>query len=221
MKKYLGVLFLVLLSVGLSSCGSDEPVPAVTGEASTAPAPAAAPVPAPTTGKLLLHNHASAAAITNFYLSPVDQATWGADLLSAALPASVDLELGELSPNTYDAKARVVGALSVYSSVLHDIPIVAGATYPLTAIDSSYTGSLKISNGGAVDITEIYITLETNPSWGSNQLSSVVAPVGSMHFYDIPAGTYDLKVVWSNSEVAVAFSQPIISLTLLSLSATY
>ena len=98
-----------------------------------------------TPGTIELNNN-SVVTIDGFYLAPVDQRSWGPNILAGPLFSGQDTFIVDISPGFYDAKIRGAGAYSDYFGYLYDIPIAAGDIVPLNVYNSSFTGSLEIRN---------------------------------------------------------------------------
>jgi hypothetical protein len=205
--KRLIALSLTTLALALSSCGDEEEV-----------SPAAL-APAVTTGSLKLLNNCSTSSITSAHLSPSSQSTWGANKLSAAIAAGSNFTMTDLTPGNYDGKAVVLGVYSIYSGVLFNIPITAGNTYTATANDSTFTGSMEITNGTVgSNITGLYVSPTSSPTWGPNYATSNITPSGKKHLYDMPAGNYDVKVVWNVGADSIYTGGGVASLVLTTLT---
>lgn len=168
----------------------------------------------PSTGTLRLYNH-STVTIDYFYLSPANQTKWGDNLLPMPLSSSHTFDIINLSPDMYDAKATVIGQFSTYSAYSYDFWITAGYMSELTARDSSFSGSLKIfNNTTGASIVALYVAPSSASSWGVNQISSPVAPSGSVHLYDLTPDVYDVKVVWNFGADSFYYDIQVDSLTL-------
>jgi hypothetical protein len=85
--------------------------------------------------------------------------------------------------------------------------------------NSSFTGSLEIRNNTvSANIIAVYVVPADAPTWGVNQISSVIAPSGLRHLTDFPPGFYDVKVVWNFGPDSVYYDVKLDSLTLITLN---
>lgn len=169
------------------------------------------------TGELTLYNDTSL-PISEFYLIPVSNPSWGPNRLRSPLPSGSNYTLTRIDPDIYDVQAVITGELSIYYGYIFDISIVRWHTYNLYAYNSDFSGSLKIVNNTAASYIEgIYISPIGSGSWGPNQITSSIGPGFSMHFYDLPADSYDVRIVWDTPPDSFYYSNIISSLTLLTL----
>ena len=208
MKKLLiPTLLISSLVFLLVSCGPQS------GSESDASAP-------PQAAGTLRLNNGSTLAIDYVYLSPAALYTWGPNVLPGPLPPGMYYDVVNIPAGTYDAAARVVGTLSIYSGILYNFSITAGSTYQSFVVDASFTGSLKIVNNTVgANIIGLYVSPTGSPTWGSNQISSTIVPGNFYHMYDLSSGNYNVKVVWDVGSDSF-FSATISSLTLTTLSVT-
>lgn len=169
------------------------------------------------TGDLTLYNNTSL-PINAFYLTPVSAPTWGPNRLGAPVASGASYTLTGIVAGAYDAKATITGALSTYYAYAYDIPIYRWETTDLVAYNSDFSGSLKIVNDTVTaSITGIYISPTGSGSWGPNQITSSIAPGDFIHFYDLPADSYDVRIVWDSGPDSFYYSNIVSSLTLLTL----
>jgi hypothetical protein len=192
-KKFLLFLAMALVSaISLTGCGGG-------GGGSSAP----------TTGSLKFDNSAATVGIDEVYAALSTDTTWGAKRNSSAITAGASWTLAGLAPSTYDARVISNGAVSSYYAYAYSFPITAGNTYTLTVNNSSYTGSLIITNNNATyPITAVYVSA-TTLGGGVNQISTSIAPNTSRQIVGIPAGSYYVRAVQNglnrdNSGVAIA-----------------
>ena len=192
----------MLLSIAIASCGG--------GSANPSPA---------SNGTVRLNN-TSGVTIDEFYLSPASSSSWGADQLGAStLPTGFYYDVPNVPVGSYDARAIVLGAFSIYRSDLYGFSVTANATYTLVAAAGSFTGSLKVVNNTVgANIIALYVTPSTSSTWGSNQISSSIGPAGSMHLYYLYPENYDVQVVWDVGPDSIYVDQTVSSLSLLTLS---
>jgi len=170
-----------------------------------------------TTGTIELNNN-SIVTIDGFYLAPVDQASWGPNILSGPLFSGQQTFIVDIYPGYYDAKIRAAGIYSDYFGYLYDIPIATGDTVPLFVYNSSFTGSLEIRNNTLnANIIGIYVVPSNAPTWGVNQATSVIWPSGLLHLTDFASGFYDVRVVWNIGPDSIYYDIRIDSLTLTTL----
>lgn len=155
--------------------------------------------PATTTGTVLFTNNA-AMSVNYLYVSPSGSTTWGSPQNSAPIAAGGGaLTLSGVPPNTYDAKAVAVGVYSTYRAFAYQWGLGAGQTYYLTAYNSNFSGSLKVSDGNSTySLTGVYVSPTSSSTWGVNQIPTPIPSGGSYDIQTIPAGTYDLKCVFSS-----------------------
>lgn len=169
------------------------------------------------TGDLTLYNDTSL-PISELYLASVSDPSWGPNRLSSPVPSGSYYPLTGITPGIYDVQAVIRGDLSTYYGYIYDIFISAWHTYNLYAYNSDFSGSLKIVNDTAASYIEgIYISPTGSGSWGPNQISSSIGPGFSTHFYDLPADSYDVRIVWDTPPDSFYYSNIIGSLTLLTL----
>lgn len=170
------------------------------------------PAPTPMSGTLRLYN-GSSVSIDFFYLSPVTQFLWGPNQISSTLGAGYYTDIVNVPANSYDAKATNIGYYSTYYAYLYNFTITAGNVFNLSASNSSFTGSMKITNYTSYTITDIYVSPSSSGSWGVKQNSSNIGYGGSLHLSDMPPDYYDLKVVWFGGAIQYARSQSVTSLS--------
>jgi hypothetical protein len=171
-----------------------------------------------TPGTIKLINN-SVATIDGFYLAPVDQTSWGPNILSGPLFSTQNTFIVDIFPGFYDTKIRAAGVYSDYFGYLYDIPIAAGNTVLLNVYNSSFTGSLEIRNNTlAANIVGIYVVPSKSPTWGVNQTSSVIGPSGLLHLTDFKPGFYDVRVVWNVGPDSIDYDNKVDSLTLTTLN---
>jgi hypothetical protein len=190
-------LFSALLGLTLLACGGGSSPPP--------------PPPPPTTGSLQLTNGA-ALPINEVYVSLSTSTTWGAVRNSTAIAPSAVWTLDGLAPGTYDAAATINGAVGTYYAYLMGFPIVAGVTYPVTAVTGDFTGSLRVVNGATSTITELYVSLPSDPTWGPNQLVAAIPLSGVVVMNDVAPGPWDVLCVHAD-----ASSNTFLSVTIASL----
>jgi hypothetical protein len=172
-----------------------------------------------TPGTIELTNN-SVAMINGFYLAPVDQTSWGPNILSGPLFSGQNTFIVDIFPGYYDAKISAAGVYSDYFGYLYDIPIAAGDTVPLNVYNSSFTGSLEIRNNTLnANIVGIYVVPSNAPTWGVNQTSSIIGPSGLLHLTDFTQGFYDVMVVWNVGPDSIDYDIKVDSLTLTTLNA--
>ncbi len=158
--------------------------------------------------------------IDGFYLAPVDQRSWGPNILGGPLSPGQYTSIVDIYPGYYDAKIRAAGVYSDYFGYLYDIPIDAGDFLSLNAYNSSFTGSLEIRNITlGANIVAVYVVPATPPHWGANQTSSIIGPSGVLHLTDFDPGLYDVKVVWNVGPDNIYYDIRIDSLTLTTIKA--
>jgi hypothetical protein len=170
------------------------------------------------TGTIELNNN-SVATIDGFYLAPVDQRSWGQNILAGPLFPGQYTSIVDIYSGFYDAKIRATGAYSDYFGYLYDIPIAADDYLPLYVYDSSFTGSLEIRNNTlGANIIGVYVVPADAPTWGANQTSSVIRPLDLLHLTDFAPGFYDVKIVWNIGPDSNYYDNRIDSLTLTTLN---
>lgn len=191
-KKSLTVLMLYSLSLGLFGCGGDDPV------ASAASGGGTTPTSPTTTGSFQLSNQ-TGLPISLAYIAPDSASSWGDNLLSTSLADGASQTFSGYTPGVYDGQAVIAGAFSIYFGYVSNMTLSAGQTYSITSTPSAYSGSIKVNNNSSTrTILGVYISPTTSTTWGPNQISSSIAPGGSIHFYDIIPANYDIKIVWNS-----------------------
>ncbi len=159
-----------------------------------------AEVPAtPTTGSILLHNDSSV-EIDELYVALSSSPTWGDNRLAVSLAAGLDISVADLEPDNYDIAVVVNTVDSSYFGYLFNESISAGEIQSVIANDTSFTGSLKISNdssgGETADITGVYLRVSGTLDWGTNQISSNIASSNSEQIVGMPTDDYEIKITW-------------------------
>lgn len=204
MWKWFVLVFMAAVILSLCSCGGG-------GDVYYAP-------PDSTPGTIKLINN-SVVTIDGFYLAPVDQTSWGRNILSGPLFSGQQTFIVDIYPGYYDARIRGAGAYSDYFGYLYDIPIAPGDVVPLNVYNSSFTGSLAIRNNaiGAAMIG-VYVVPSNAPTWGANQISSAIGPSGTLHLTDLVPGFYDVRVVWTAGPDSIDYDIKVDSLTLITLN---
>ena len=173
--------------------------------------------PAHQTGELYLYNDASL-TIDELYVTPASSPVWGTNKLSAPLPSGSVYLLTGMHADFYDVQAVINGTFSTYYGYVLNIPVSAGQRYNLHAYDSDFSGSLKIVNDTIGSYIEaVYISPAGAGSWGPNQITSNIAPGCTEHFYDLPADSYDVRIVWNAPPDSYYYSNMVDALSLLTL----
>jgi hypothetical protein len=168
-------------------------------------------------GTIELNNN-SVVTINGFYLAPVDQRSWGPNILSGPLFPGQRTFIVDIVPGYYDARVTASGQYSDYFGYLYDIPITEGAYLPRYVTNASFTGSLEIYNDtSAYFIVGVYVVPASAPTWGSNLLSSSIGPFNSRQIIDIEPGLHDVRIVWNVGPDTFRYGVRIESLTLLQL----
>lgn len=167
------------------------------------------------TGTIELIN-SSVVTIDGFYLAPVDQRSWGSNILGSPLFPGQKAFIVDIRSGFYDSKIRAAGVYSDYFGYLYDILIDDGAYLSLYVYNSSFTGSLEVRNNTTnANIVGLYVVPAHASTWGSNQTSSVIRPSGVLHLTDLTPGLYDVKVVWNFGPDSIYYDIRIDSLTLV------
>jgi hypothetical protein len=195
--KWFVLVFAAVVVLPLSSCGSDH------GE---------------TTGTIELNNN-SIVTIDRFFLAPVDQVSWGPNILSRPLFSGQQTFIFNIFPGFYDAQMRATGEYSRYYGYLYDIPITEGNIVALYIDNSSFTGSLELRNNTAgATIIGVYVVPTSASTWGGNQTSSMIGPLDIFHLNDLDPGLYDVRIVWDIGPDSIYFDINLASLTLTTLT---
>jgi hypothetical protein len=175
--------------------------------------------PYPTTGTIELNNN-SVVTIDGFYLVPVNEWSWGPNILEGPLFPGEYTSIVNIYPDYYDARIWAAGANSDYFSYLYDIPIGAGDYLSLYVYNSSFSGSLEIYNNTLnANIIGVYVVPANATSWGENQTPSIIEPSGVLHLTDFTPGLYDVDVVWNVGQDSIYYDVSIDSLTLTTINA--
>lgn len=150
---------------------------------------------APTTGSVQFTNNSTSYAIDEAYLSLTTDATWGVKRNTSAIAVGTSWTLSGVTPGTYDSAITSYGSVSNYYAYSMGFAVTAGATYTLTASNTSYTGTLVVNNtNGTNSITALYVST-TTLGGGTNVLSSSIAPGTSRNIVNIPSGSYYVRAV--------------------------
>jgi hypothetical protein len=168
-------------------------------------------------GTIELNNY-SDATIDRFYLTPIDETSWGSNILGDLLYPAENTLIVDIDPGYYDAKITVTGLYSDYFGYLYDIPIDPGLTYVLNVDNSIFSGSLELHNNTAdANIIGLYVVSANTPTWGDNQTSSDIRPTGQIHLNDMDPGLYDVRVVWDVGPETIYYNISVDSLALTTL----
>jgi hypothetical protein len=152
----------------------------------------------PTSGAIRFVNQTSY-PVHELYVAPSADSTWGSVQNDSPIWSYSSFTVTGLSPGYWDAMAVSVGSLSTYFAYAFDEYVDGGDLVELTAVDSHFTGSLKVTNGsGSYSLTGVYLVPSASPTWGANQLSIPIAIGATFHLLDVPPGNYDLRCVHSN-----------------------
>lgn len=91
----------------------------------------------------------------------------------------------------------MVGVIVVAGFVLAGCGSFAGGVVPGT-VSSAGSGELVVVNESSVYLTDVYFSLTSASTWGPERLGTgnVLAP-GEQMSWMVPAGLYDLKVVFN------------------------
>ena len=171
------------------------------------------------TGTIELNNN-SVVTIDGFFLVPVDQTSWGPNILAGPLFPGQYTTIVDIYPGYYDAKIRAAGAYSDYFGYLYDIPIGADDYLPLHVHNSDFSGSLEILNTTLnAGIIGVYVVPADAPTWGANQTPTVIGPSGVLHLTDLAPGFYDVMIVWNVGPDSIYYDIRIDSLTLTTVNA--
>jgi hypothetical protein len=163
-------------------------------------------------------NNDSDATIDGFYLVPIDQTSWGSNILADLLYPGENTLIVDIDPGYYDARITVTGLYSDYFGYLYDIPIDAGLTHILNMDNSIFTGSLELhNNSSSANIIGVYVVSANTPTWGDNQTSSYIRPTGQIHLNDMDPGFYDVRVVWDVGPETIKYDIRVDSLALTTL----
>jgi hypothetical protein len=210
MKRKIWKWFVLVITTAvifsLSSCGGGGG-----GDSASLPSDA-------TPGTIELNND-SVVTIDRFYLAPVDQVSWGPNILSGPLFSGQHTFIVDIFPGFYDAQIRATGEYSRYYGYLYDIPIAGGDIVPLYIDNSSFTGSLELRNN-TVDATiiAVFVVPANASTWGVNQISSAIGPLDFVYLNDLHPGLYDVRVVWNVGADYIYYDINLNSLTLTTLN---
>ncbi|MBN1311496.1 MAG: protein kinase [Anaerolineae bacterium] len=186
-----GVLVLVCVGVflafgGLAVLGS------LLSEATATPT-----IDAPTNASLIIENQ-SAADICSLYISPETSDQWGNSWLDSgtSILAGETYTIEAITPGTYDLSA--VDCRNNTLSEVYGFSMTAGEQkWEVT----TELAELTVINNGSLSICELYIVSVDSEGWGLNQLNTdeIIEPGYNFTITDIPAGSYNLKVVTCES----------------------
>jgi hypothetical protein len=197
-KRALVIFCAVILLATLAGCGGDDG-------------------PHQRANDLTVYNDASL-SISELYLTPANQSSWGANQLNLPIPSGSSYTMTNITSDIYDLKAVIVGSLSTYYGYIYDMALVDGRIYDLSVQDADFSGSLEIINDTVgASIEAIYVSPTGSASWGPNQITSRIGPGLSTHLYDLPADSYDVLIVWNrgpDSEYSRIIVSPLTLLTL-------
>lgn len=196
------VALLGLTAILFAGCGG--------GGGSSSP-PAAPPAAATPTGTFKITNNTTASnnyGLDEIYVSLSSSSSWGSQLNTTSI-ASGSSWSQDFATDTYDFRAKSNGTVSYYYTYKMGFAITDSTTYSLQAIDSSFTGSLKLVNNSlSYSITALYVST-SSLGGGTNQLSTSIAPGATRYLVDVPTGTYYVRAVrngvnYDNTAVSVA-----------------
>jgi hypothetical protein len=151
------------------------------------------PPPPPPTGAIRLNN-SSSYPIDELYVALSSAPTWGSDRAASPILSGSSLTVSGLVEDFWDVRAVSIGTSSPYFAYAYNQWVVADTILDLSAYNSSFTGSLRVTNGNSTyDLVALYVVPSGSGSWGTDQLTSDIAPGYSFLLYGIPAGTYAVR----------------------------
>jgi hypothetical protein len=134
--------------------------------------------PPPPPGAIQLLN-GSAYPIDEVYVARSSSPTWGSNRTGSAILAGSSLTVSGLTPGSWDVAAVSYGGEGEYFTYAWYLPVVSGEILQTSVGDSSYTGSLKVTNGNATfSLAELYV-VPTGAAWGWNLLADTGPIVAS------------------------------------------
>lgn len=156
-----------------------------------------------TTGSIRTQNNTSL-SVTELHVAPAASAGWGLNQLTSPIPAGGSFLLTSIPPGTYKYRATLSdGTVYLDPSVV----ITIGVTEPMPLPMPVTVGHIKFDNISGITVVGIYIRPVGQISWGVNQLGAATLPSGSSFtVLNIPAGQYDIRVIWSTGGVGELFN---------------
>jgi uncharacterized repeat protein (TIGR02543 family) len=163
---------------------------------------------APATGSLLLVN-GTAFTVAELRLSPAGAGTWGPNLLTSQIPPAGTFTLAGVAAGSYDLRAVASDGTTTWQASAVAITAGGQSTWTLTPPTPTF-GSLGVTNGTTLTISELYASPAAAGTWGPNLLTAQIAPGGAFTLADVPVGTYDFRAIasdgityWQASAVAI------------------
>lgn len=143
--------------------------------------------------------------IVFLYIAPADTDNWGEDWLKGDVIAKGETyQITGIPDGQYDMEARDIDNIVIQT--LWDVD-VKGTFAWIVELEVS----LEIYNSSEDTITEVYIALSDDESWGQDWLAGDVIPVDDYYyFFGMDVGLYDIKTVNADGDVVeIVYSFPI------------
>jgi hypothetical protein len=190
------VLALAMFSQGCIVV--EDPSPGPSPYPSPGPSPGPSPSPLPPDGLLRIDNDSSF-DLYGIYVTPIDAASWGSDLLGGDVLFPGERLTIEVGCDYYDA--MVVDEFG-YECVIESLDLCGDSvTWRITndalAACSGFgsDSQLTVQNSSNYVLEDIYITPVGAPSWGPDQLGSDALFPGESVTIELGCDVYDVLVV--------------------------
>ncbi len=136
--------------------------------------------------------------IDEFYAKPSASPDWGsAQNQSGPIAPSGTFLITGVPPGSWDFSAVSVILGTPYYAYAYGQPVVADGTLGLAFDNTDFSGSLSVKNGNnTYSINSLYVKRSSQLDWGTNQLSSGLAPGNSTWLDDWHADYYDVMCVY-------------------------
>lgn len=169
-------------------------------------------VPAPSHAGSTTFDNQSNWDIHYIYLSPSSQRTWGPDQLrpDQILAAGTSLILTGIDCGTYDVKMVdedgdecVVQEIELCGKEawrIDDRELLSCQGY--LPAGGSGGGTISLLNRSRWEIHYVYLSASSQRDWGPDRLGdSILYPGQDLELYDMPCGTYDVRLIDEDSDV--------------------
>lgn len=212
--RRLAGMVMGLLGLLALSCNTLLPSrPSLTSEPTSLPLPSATPkkvestpirTPTPETPSLTITlNNASPYPICEVYIAPVEEESWGKNLLARRIEPGAT-QLFELPEGVVDVEVWTCdgAVLSTFWNLDTDVTLTVGSSEEME--------TLRVVNTSGLDICEVYVADVESPEWGENWLPGhEMIEVEGQRLFFLPTGLYDAIVQDCDGNIIAQVTLPV------------